>query len=153
MLLTDRLDTEALCLPSAPATTDQTGILTLPSQEVHVATVRHFTDDLLGHWGIHQDDRDSAVLIVDELAANAVQHGHADMTLTLALDHNVLVISLTDWGTTVDHPHPHAGLASDEHGRGTGIIEFLALWTKTHHCSRGRQVRVGLRVTATGSRL
>ncbi|MHA5055140.1 hypothetical protein [Streptomyces sp. SD15] len=72
MLLTDRPDTGTHFNPAAPSAVDQTAVLTLPSQDVSVAALRHFTDDLLRHWGITEDDRDSAVLIVDDPAANAV---------------------------------------------------------------------------------
>lgn len=127
-------------------------VLTLPSHEASVPVSRHFADDLLGRWGVGEDERDSAVLIVDELAANAVQHGHAEMTLLLALDEDELLIALTDSGAVVVHPHPRSELADDEHGRGAGIVEFLALWTETHDSEDGREVRVGMQVTA-GTRL
>jgi anti-sigma regulatory factor (Ser/Thr protein kinase) len=126
-------------------------VLTLPSQEASVPASRHFAEDLLCSWGVGEDERDSAALIVDELASNAVQHGHALMTLLLALDAGELLITLTDSGAVVQHTNGHADLASDEHGRGTGIVEFLAQWTEAHDNDEGREVRVGMRVTADAS--
>ncbi|MEV0375620.1 ATP-binding protein [Streptomyces sp. NPDC050636] len=121
--------------------------LTLPSQEASVPASRHFAEDLLSRWGVGEDECDSAALIVDELASNAVQHGHALMTLLLALDADELLITLADSGAVVRHEHGHADLAADEHGRGTGIVEFLALWTEVHDNDDGREVRVAMRVT------
>ncbi|KUM93819.1 hypothetical protein AQI88_24885 [Streptomyces cellostaticus] len=121
--------------------------MTLPSQEASVPASRHFAEDLLSRWGIGEDERDSAALIVDELASNAVQHGHALMTLLLVLDAGELLITLTDSGAVVPHEHGHADLAPDEHGRGTGIVDFLALWTEVHDNEEGREVRVGMRIT------
>ncbi|MEV0374878.1 ATP-binding protein [Streptomyces sp. NPDC050636] len=110
-----------------------------------MSATRHFTADLLRRWGIGEDERDSAVLIVAELAANAAQHGRADMTLLLALDHGMLQITVTDSGRPVPHRR-RADADPDEHGRGTGIIELLAQWTEVHQSEYGRQVRAGLRV-------
>ncbi|MCX4826289.1 ATP-binding protein [Streptomyces sp. NBC_01142] len=127
--------------------TARQAVLTLPSQEVSVPVSRHFTDDLLVRWGVAEDERDSAMLVVDELVANAVQHGHADMTLLLVLDEDMLLIAVADSGPAVAKQAPRADIAPDEHGRGTGIVEFLALWTEIHDSDEGRRVRVGLRVT------
>ncbi|WP_354645339.1 ATP-binding protein [Kitasatospora camelliae] len=117
-------------------------VLALPAQETNVSIARHFTAGQLEHWGVPEEDRDSAVLIVDELAANAARYGHEDMTLLLALDHDTLHIVVTDSGTAVEHPEND--IAPDEHGRGTGIVEFLAQSTEVHQNTDGREVRADL---------
>jgi anti-sigma regulatory factor (Ser/Thr protein kinase) len=89
-----------------------------------VTSLRRFTDDVLCLWQIGEEERDAAVLIVDELAINAVQHGRTDMTLLLTLDGAILRIAVADTGPRV--PHPDAGLDPDEHGRGVGIVKHLA---------------------------
>ncbi|MFE0191513.1 ATP-binding protein [Streptomyces sp. NPDC059008] len=153
MLLSDPLDEKrntSHTAAHAPHDGHQ-AVLTLPSQEASVPASRHFAEDLLSSWGVGEDARDSAALIVDELASNAVQHGHALMTLLLALDAGELLITLTDSGAVVRHTNGHADLAPDEHGRGTGIVEFLAQWTEVHDHDEGREVRVGMRVTADAS--
>src|SRR5690348_15103944 len=61
-------------------------MLTLPAQEAHVSAARHLTSDLLRCWHVPENERDSAVLIVDELAANAARYGRERMTLLLVLD-------------------------------------------------------------------
>ncbi|MFF4696208.1 ATP-binding protein [Streptomyces chattanoogensis] len=149
MFVSDSLDeTHRTSAAAHTSSASHQALLTPPFGEASVPASRHFANDLLGRWGIGEDERDCAALIVDELAANAVQHGHARMTLALALDADVLQIRLTGSGAAVRHETGHAGLAADEHGRGTAIVEFLALWTEIHDTDEGREVRVGLRITA-----
>ncbi|MFF5147232.1 ATP-binding protein [Streptomyces sp. NPDC013157] len=121
-------------------------LLTLPAQEAHVSAARHFAADLLETWSVPASERDSAVLIVDELAANAAQYGREHMTLSLALDHGTLHIVVTDSGTTVERRRRDA--APDEHGRGTGIVQYLAQSTEVHQTGGGREVRACLRCPA-----
>jgi hypothetical protein len=87
---------------------------TLPA---HVSAARHFAADLLETWSVPTSERDSAVLIVDELAANAAQYGHERMTLLLALDHDTLHI----------------------------VVQYLAQSTEVHQTRSGREVRACLR--------
>ncbi|KUN09289.1 hypothetical protein AQI95_05520 [Streptomyces yokosukanensis] len=120
--------------------------LTLPAREAHVSAARHFTADLLECWSVPESERDSAVLIVDELTANAAQYGRECMTLVLALDHDALYIVVSDSGTAVERgPHD---VAPDEHGRGTGIVTYLAQSTEVHQTCSGREVRACLRCSA-----
>ncbi|GAA2812487.1 hypothetical protein [Kitasatospora aburaviensis] len=56
------------------------------------------------------DDRDSAVLVVDEPTANAALYGHADMALLLALDHGMLVIGVADSGAEVVRDRYRGGI-------------------------------------------
>jgi Histidine kinase-like ATPase domain len=55
-------------------------LLPLPAQLAHVSAARHFAADLLETWSVPETQRDSAVLIVDELAASAAQYGRERMT-------------------------------------------------------------------------
>ncbi|WP_411121835.1 ATP-binding protein [Streptomyces sp. x-19] len=121
-------------------------LLALPAQEAHVSAARHFTADLLETWHVPARERDSAVLIVDELAANAAQYGRERMTVLLVLDDGTLHIVVTDSGTAVERRRPD--LAPDEHGRGTGIVQCLAQSTEVHQTRSGRQVRACLRCSS-----
>ncbi|WP_217553365.1 ATP-binding protein [Streptomyces sp. GbtcB6] len=118
-------------------------LLTLPAQEAHVSAARHFAADLLETWSVPASERDSAVLIVDELTANAARYGRERMTLLLVLDDGTLHIVVTDSGMAVDRHRPD--VAPDEHGRGTGIVEYLAQSTEVHQTCGGREVRACLR--------
>lgn len=121
-------------------------LLALPAQEAHVSAARHLTADLLETWHVAESERESAVLIVDELAANAAQYGREHMTLRLVLDHGTLNIVVSDSGTAVERRRPDT--APDEHGRGTGIVQYLAQSTEVHQTRSGREVRACLRCSA-----
>lgn len=118
-------------------------LLTLPAQEAHVSATRHFAADLLETWSVPASERDSAVLIVGELAANAAQYGRERMTLQLVLDQDTLHIVVSDSGVAVDRHRPDN--APGEHGRGTGIVQYLAQSTEIHQTRSGREVRACLR--------
>ncbi|MDT0469200.1 ATP-binding protein [Streptomyces gibsoniae] len=122
---------------------DHQALLTLPAQEAHVPAARHFAADLLATWSVPSSERDSAVLIIDELAANAAQYGRERMTLLLVLDHGTLHIVVSDSGMAVERPRPD--IAPDEHGRGTGIVRYLAQSTEIHQTRSGCEVRACLR--------
>ncbi|MEV5011620.1 ATP-binding protein [Streptomyces sp. NPDC093064] len=121
-------------------------LLALPAQEAHVSAARHLAADLLETWCVPESERESAVLIVDELAANAAQYGREHMTLRLVLDHGTLNIVVSDSGTAVERRRPD--IAPDEHGRGTGIVQYLAQSTEVHQTCSGREVRACLRCSA-----
>ncbi|MEU6091772.1 ATP-binding protein [Streptomyces sp. NPDC047085] len=132
--------------PPLPQPCRHQALLTLPAQEAHVSAARHFAAELLECWGVPAGERDSAVLIVDELAANAALYGRERMTLLLALDHGTLHIVVSDSGMAVEH-RPH-DIAPDEHGRGTGIVQYLAQSTEIHQTRSGREVRACLKCPA-----
>ncbi|MFI5519948.1 ATP-binding protein [Streptomyces platensis] len=119
-------------------------VLAVPSHEPFVRACRDFATQVLSRWGVSGTARDSAVLVIDELAVNAVQHGHADTTVALSRVGDILLISVADSGATV--PRSRDDTDSDEHGRGLAIIEFLAEWTEVDHTTAGRRVRAGLRL-------
>ncbi|MEU8713044.1 ATP-binding protein [Streptomyces sp. NPDC048663] len=121
-------------------------LLTLPAQEAHVSAARHFAADLLETWSVPACERDSAVLIVDELASNAAQYGRERMSVLLVLDHGTLHIVVSDSGMAVDRRRPD--IAPDEHGRGTGIVQCLAQSTEVRQSHGGREVRACLRCSA-----
>ncbi|MFQ3556392.1 ATP-binding protein [Streptomyces gramineus] len=121
-------------------------LLTLPAQEAHVSAARHFAADLLETWSVPASERDSAVLIVDELASNAAQYGRERMSVLLVLDHGTLHIVVSDSGMAVDRCRPD--IAPDEHGRGTGIVQCLAQSTEVRQSHGGREVRACLRCSA-----
>ncbi|MFD4828317.1 ATP-binding protein [Streptomyces uncialis] len=130
-----------------PRLTSPRALLALPSQGEWVGAARRFTTDLLRSWKVADEDRESAVLIVDELTVNAVQHGHADTTLVMALEDGVLLIAVSDTGACVPH-RPPEGFDPDEHGRGTGIVRFLAQGMDVSLGEHSCRVDVALKLTA-----
>ncbi|WP_433445962.1 ATP-binding protein [Streptomyces sp. CA-142005] len=119
--------------------------MTLSAQAALVCSVRRFTNSLLRLWHIGEEEREAAVLIVDELVVNAVQHGRTDMTLLLTLNGATLRIAVADTGPRA--PHPDSRLDADEHGRGVGIIEHLADRVEFHESERRCLAYAWMRVT------
>jgi len=120
----------------------RTSEVTYPGTAEHIRAVRADLRPLL----VDCPMADDVILCASELAANAAQYGRERMTLSLALDHGTLHIVVTDSGTTVERRHRDA--APDEHGRGTGIVQYLAQSTEIHQTRGGREVRACLRCSA-----
>ncbi|WP_311767041.1 ATP-binding protein [Streptomyces rhizosphaericus] len=119
--------------------------MALAAEECRVPAARHFACALLTCWGVAEDDRDSAALIVSELVGNAARHGRADMALTLLLSDRDLCIEVVDSGARDEHPRPpHPG---GECGRGLAIVECLAEWMDVREARSRRSTRAGLRLT------
>ncbi|MFG3156071.1 ATP-binding protein [Streptomyces sp. NPDC048219] len=96
------------------------------------ARARAFTRDTLRRWSLdhHGDD---AVLVITELAANAVAHGvpsaatgRPEIRLALSLHPGRLMLSVSDPGDGVPVPTPSDGCDLREHGRGLSIVDALA---------------------------
>ncbi|MGW5047554.1 ATP-binding protein [Streptomyces griseoluteus] len=119
-------------------------LLAVPALGSSVRTCRDFTASLLHCWGICDEECNSAVLVVDELAANSARHGHARMTLLLRVGRRSLLIALADFGKGTPDPSSSVGLDADEHGRGMHIVATLAQWIEVQHSNRGHQVLVAL---------
>ncbi|MFG2631927.1 ATP-binding protein [Streptomyces sp. NPDC048473] len=101
-------------------------MVALPAEESRVAEARRFASLLLSRWGVAEEDRFSAVLIIGELAGNAAQHGRADMTVTLTLIRRTLCIEVVDSGLRVERICPHSADPEDERGRGLGMVDQVA---------------------------
>ncbi|MGP3951532.1 ATP-binding protein [Streptomyces sp. 7N604] len=129
-----------------PQRTVRQGLLGLTSHPASAGTARHFAAVLLRSWGVTPDDLDSAVLVVGELTANTALYGRADTSLFLSLDESELLIVVTSSGAPVPHRESEH-LAEDEHGRGTGIVEFLAHHMEIHKADTGCRTYATLRVT------
>ncbi|GGW49317.1 hypothetical protein GCM10010381_38320 [Streptomyces xantholiticus] len=124
-------------------------MIALPAETCRVRTVRAFVSGLLKCWGVTGSDRDSAVLVVSELAGNAAQHGGSEMTVSVSLSDRDLCIDIVDTEPSVDLPRPRGSDADDEHGRGLGIVEYLAEWIDIHAQPESWRCGVGLRVSRT----
>ncbi|MFF7251016.1 ATP-binding protein [Embleya sp. NPDC008237] len=132
-------------------------MIALPAQVVRVVDARRFTGAVLARWGLVGDARDSAVLIVGELAANAAQYGRSVMTVRLVLDAGapndagVLNIVVDDHG---DHGARHRPRVCDpdEHGRGLDIVASLAGRVDVEDCGAGRTVQAMLPIAVPASR-
>ncbi|MEV0975769.1 ATP-binding protein [Streptomyces sp. NPDC049915] len=134
--------------PRGGAARHQEAVVALPAEVGWVPVARHCIVAVLAQWRIPSADRETAELIVGELAANAAEHGHHDMTVRVSLHAGVLWISVTDSGAPA-RPRPGEDADPDVHGRGLAIVELLARQVLVHQSSLGRRVDVALPVTST----
>ncbi|WP_133915239.1 ATP-binding protein [Streptomyces sp. NBC_00582] len=121
--------------------------VTLPSDPASVSTARRFVADALGEWGLPADTEaaDTILLIVSELATNAVQHTFGQsptFTVGLVLDRDErLRIGVTDSHPRFPKRLPAA--VQQDNGRGMVIIRWLT-------AERGG--RLGVRPTREGGK-
>ncbi|WP_161981706.1 ATP-binding protein [Streptomyces sp. TM32] len=127
--------------------------LTLPAVLSSARQARTFTAEALRFWGASEELIDSAVLIVCELATNAIRHGarlptrgrgtDSTIILRLALEVEALCIEVHDGSMVL--PVPRAAGRDEDCGRGMQIIAALAeSWTCGRDPEGGKWVRATL---------
>lgn len=121
---------------------------TLPAQKALVGCLRAAAADLLTRWRLSDEERDAAVLVVGELAANAATHGRSEMSLCLILAPGRLCIALSDRGEPSRSREPSAADDPDEHGRGLDIVHAIAERVDLWHDGHGVSVVAWLAVRA-----
>ncbi|WP_435879202.1 ATP-binding protein [Streptomyces mutabilis] len=96
------------------------------------ARARVFTRETLSGWSLDRQ-ADDAVLVITELASNAVAHavpsaaaGAPEVRLGLALRPGHLMLTVSDPGDDEPVRTPSDGSALREHGRGLCIVDALA---------------------------
>ncbi|WP_108990052.1 ATP-binding protein [Streptomyces coelicoflavus] len=122
-------------------------VVDMRAREQGVRAARRFTAAVLARWGVHGEHGEAAVLIVSELATNAVRHGRSDLTVALALAGDTLRIDVTDHGAPSAPPRPPA---PGECGRGLDIVGCLADRTETVRHPWGRRVSAVIGVGGPG---
>ncbi|MFJ4688940.1 ATP-binding protein [Streptomyces sp. NPDC088789] len=129
----------------------QGGLLALPAESRYVPVARRFADQGAAAWGLDQDCRDTLVLIVGELAANAAQHGGAVMSVKVWIAGPELCVEVTDTGPLPKVPHTRDP-ADGECGRGLGIVDQLTDWCTADHTPLMRRVRAGFGIDGSARR-
>ncbi|WP_267241949.1 ATP-binding protein [Streptomyces sp. PR69] len=154
---------ECAVTPGAVAAQRSSAALQLRAVEPSARKARAFTSAWLRRWG--EDELvDSAVLVVCELATNAIRHGARDsarrgartpaprITLVLTLRAAVLDIKVRDGSAVL--PTPRAPGRDDDCGRGLMIIEALAeSWACGRASDGGKWVRASLSRSPAGPAL
>ena len=91
-------------------------------------------------WGLAEPDDDvvdTAVLLVSELATNALLHSASRFTLTLSAAHGVLRCEVADYGRRTPQV---LDAGTSESGRGMFLVEALALRWGCHQDGPGKTV-------------
>jgi DNA-binding NarL/FixJ family response regulator len=102
---------------TAEATTVLPHALTSPAQ------ARRFVAEKGREWDVAPDLLDDALVVISELAANAVTHGQSALQIRLSLKQTALRIEVIDRGAGTPEPQPPT--QTEEHGRGLHMIGVL----------------------------
>jgi len=87
--------------------------------------IRRALRALLTGWGVAADVVDDALLVVEELVANVVDHARTRFQLAVELTGRVLHLSVRDCGTGFPEVHPFDPNAA--RGRGLQVVANLAV--------------------------
>lgn len=110
-------------LESVAGAAEDEAVLDLPDDLSSVAIARRFIRDKLLEWG-HDDAVDDAMLVVSELAANALTHAESSYRVRVAAAGPALRIEVEDDGTGTPEPQPLT--ETEESGRGLHLVGALA---------------------------
>jgi anti-sigma regulatory factor (Ser/Thr protein kinase) len=114
--------------------------VTLPRHVSAVRTARHWLADVLAKWKLCENDIDTAVLLLDEVFANAVIHakGSGDTVyVAVQLQSPSLMVEVhdPDGNVAITAPTPRD---SAERGRGLMIVDALAHRYGTYPTPEGK---------------
>ncbi|MET7932724.1 ATP-binding protein [Streptomyces sp. NPDC005322] len=117
-------------------------VFRLPALSTSVAEARRHVVFRLRSWGVGQDTRDSAELVVSELFTNAVRHTSSEeVRCSLQLLGARLRLEVADQGCTRTVPQARAVSADQEGGRGLMLVEALSeAWGVRPEGGTGRAV-------------
>jgi CheY-like chemotaxis protein len=121
----------------------------LPDDLSSVAYARRFVREKLAAWEI-PGPIDDALLVVSELAANALTHARSSYRLRLSATGRVLRIEVDDAGAGTPEPQPLTD--TEEHGRGLHLVDALAAsWGMEAADTGGKRVWAELALPTTAT--
>ena len=110
-------------LESVGRSAETQAAIDLPDDLSSVSEARRFVRAHLRDWGIRAP-LDDALLVVSELAANALTHARTSYRLRLSASTAALRIEVDDAGAGAPEPQPLT--ETEEHGRGLHLVDALA---------------------------
>ncbi|MGA5896516.1 SpoIIE family protein phosphatase [Streptomyces venetus] len=113
---------------------EDTATWRLPARDDAAARARTLVAALLKRWRTRDDTRDSVLLVVDELVANAVRFARGPITVRLIRTGHGLLCEVGDTGN--GRPRLGPGALLDDAGRGLHVVHRLTTrwgvrWTDT----------------------
>jgi len=96
----------------------------LPPTAQSASVSRRFLAGHMVAWGVRADRREDALLLVDELVANAVRHAQGPVGVTVTLVENLLRVSVSD--DSHRDPVLQRPGAESTSGRGLMLVDLLA---------------------------
>ncbi|MFJ1733042.1 ATP-binding protein [Streptomyces sp. NPDC088254] len=110
----------------APVPTADAWRLSLQCGPPAPATARREARRVMHAWGADEETVDDALLVVSELVTNAVQYAEPPFALSLCFfDDRAILVAVTDGGPRTQDQHDDR--PADEHGRGTFIVDAVAI--------------------------
>jgi anti-sigma regulatory factor (Ser/Thr protein kinase) len=113
----------------------------LPHAPGAVSSIRRRIRTVLTDWNLAADVADDVLLVVSELATNAIVHALPPATLRLsrrqAGSQEAVRVEVTDMGPATPTDPPPCTIDPDEHGRGLTIVTTLAARCGVQVHSRG----------------
>ena len=135
-------------LESVMTPTGSHATIDLPDDLSSVGRARRFVKEQLGEWGIY-DPLDDALLVVSELAANALTHARSSYRIRLSATAHALRIEVDDHGGGTPEPQPLT--ETEEHGRGLHLVGVLAAsWGMESAEAGGKRVWAELALPVDG---
>jgi CheY-like chemotaxis protein len=98
-------------------------VVDLPQDLASVREARRFVRARLVEWNV-EALLDDAIIVVSELAANAITHADSPYRVRLALSDGALRIEVRDAGPGTPEPQPRS--MTEEHGRGLLMVAALS---------------------------
>lgn len=98
------------------------------------ARVRHRLEEMLDGWGLSEEHRAAALLVVTELVTNAVEHAATRLTLQVNLDGAIVHVEVADGSVEPPVLRAHDPFAT--RGRGVQMVNALSLrwgWAPLEH--------------------
>jgi anti-sigma regulatory factor (Ser/Thr protein kinase) len=112
---------------AAPTPTEAEATRRFPSTATAVRHARRFVADTLRDWG-RADALDVALLVVSELATNAVRHARSEFTISLTRTPDGVRVAVGD-AVVSEPPEPRTATLHEPHGRGLLLVrELSARW-------------------------
>ncbi|HEX7187059.1 MAG TPA: SpoIIE family protein phosphatase [Actinomycetes bacterium] len=113
-------------MTSSPVRASARSALTLPPADTSVARARNLVEAALAEWAA-DDLTDDALLLVSELATNAVVHAGTDLEVSVELLGDAIEVAVTDRHPARTLPAPADAVDEDfENGRGLFLTSALA---------------------------
>ncbi len=131
-------DVAVLAARVDPCVEARTLTLAVPDDTAAVSVTRHTVRDRLRAWDVDDDLQDGVLLLLSELATNALVHGRPPVEVRLRLTARSLVLEVHDGASYL--PSRRRPDEDDEHGRGLQLVALLAERWGTRPTPTGKAV-------------
>jgi len=106
--------------------------LRVTARAASLGQIRRLLGGFLAEHDFHERQRQDALIVVNELAANAIEHASTDedqLEIAVRLERETLLIRVLDPARTATRPSPLWPDMWRECGRGMLIVDELASWS------------------------